>query len=209
MRPGPGRYIGRGSLAPGRQHGFTNWAQSKSTKSAFSDDKRRLMRWVFDVYSELGNRGTLWMEASSPEEESTRTQIFLKGLEKYKDDLGPKISAFKRWAEYCAKEGIDHYYPSVVQLGGYLMHKRSAGPTAALGARNTLEWWRVHVGVPIPSNNPSLDSFKQIETGHVVDDGIAPEPWMLFALLQLAHAGRGPISTLAALFVTFAGTCMR
>jgi hypothetical protein len=89
------------------------------------------------------------------------------------------------------------------------MFKRVAGPTAALGARNALEWWRVHVGVPIPTNEPALDCFKQIEKGHVVSDGTTPEPWMIVALLQLAHAGRGPISILAGLFACFASTCMR
>ena len=149
------------------------------------------------------------LKASSPEEESTRTQIMLKSWEKFRDDLGPKISAFKRWAEFCEKEGIDHLYPSAVQLGHYLMYRRSGGPTAALGARNALDWWRNHVGVPLPTDHPALEVFKKYEPGHMVDDGIPPEPWMIYGLLRLAHSKRGAVSIMSAMFVLFAGTCMR
>ena len=82
MRRRPGTYIGTGAIAPGRQHGFTSWAKAKSTATNLSEDKRGHIRFIFDIYSELGDKGSLWMEATSPEEESTRTRIFIKGLEK-------------------------------------------------------------------------------------------------------------------------------
>jgi hypothetical protein len=160
-RSRPGTFVGLGSVAPGRKKGYQEWLQTRAVSQNFADDKKGHMRFIFDVYCELGPLGNLWMTTSSPEEDSTRTSIFLRSLEKYKEDLGPKISAFKRWAEWCLEEGVDHFQPSVVQVGSFLMYKRASGATAASGARNMMEWWRVHVGVPLPSNHPALDSFKR------------------------------------------------
>ena len=208
----PGAYFGLGALAPGRQLGLTDWkasCQKRSVPQHIADK----VRFVFGVYTDLGDRNLHWAGESgdSLSDASTRSRLFLHSMESYKDNLGPKISAFKRWAEWCQEQNpqIDHRFPSVEDLGAYLLHKGTHGRTAASSTRATLHWWREKVGVPLPTDHKALLSFKKTEPGHVVYEGKAPEPWMLLALIKLAFADRGMISTYAALFAFITGSCMR
>ena len=208
-----GAYFGLGAVAPGSQLGLSDWRASSSTAGArvLPRDQQDKVRFVFGVWQDVGNKGHAWEDVHSDRDEETRAQLFLNKIERFAANLGPRISAFRNWAEWCRdrEPPVDHRFPSVVQLGEYLLMKRTHGSTAAWGARNHLDWWRVYVGVPIPTDNPALHSFKTVEQGHEVDDGISPQPWMLLALLRLAFANRGMVSTYAALFVAIAGACLR
>ena len=64
----PNGDAGTGAIAPGRQHGFSQWTSAKQKGAKpFGEDKRGHMRFIFDVYCKLGEKGTRWMSAATPE----------------------------------------------------------------------------------------------------------------------------------------------
>ena len=207
-----GRYFGQGSVAPGRGEapGLVEWSARTNTTS-FSDKERAHLEYVLSVYNALGSEGTAWHTADSPEEITARETIFLHRIQRFAEDLGPKISAWKRWTKWCLEQTpvVPCFNPKVVSLGAYLMMRAGGGKTAAAGQRNQLRWWAEHVGVRLPVEHTALDGFKRVEVGHVVDDGEAPEPWMLLALMRLASQNRGTVSLTASIFTVLAGTCLR
>ena len=206
----PGAYFGLGSIAKGHQVGLSDWKKASDRKIMTTESKDKI-RFVHGVWADLGNQGLQWDETDSITDASNRSHLFLHRMEEYKDNLGPKISAYKRWTEWCWEQSpsIDHKQPTVVQLGSFLLYKTTHGATAAANMRAQLLWWRDKVGVPLPINHPSLTSFKNTRQGHEVNDGVAPQPWHMLALHRLALQKRGMVSTYAAIFVITSGACLR
>ena len=207
-----GRYFGPGAVTPGRGHspGLVDWS-ARTTTARFSEKERDHLEYVLSVYNQLGDQGTAWHATDSASEAATREAMFLHRIQRFVEDLSPKISAWKRWTTWCREQipCIPALTPKVVSLGSYLMMRAAGGKTAAAGQRNQLRWWTEHVGVPLPIDHPALEGFRRTEPGHIVDDGDAPEPWMVLAIMKLAIQDRGTVSLIAAMFTLLAGTCLR
>ena len=200
------------------REGMREWEVSKGPR--ISSDTKDKVQEVLEIFIEAGPRSVKWKPGIIAADMENNRQVFLNDIIKYKSTLGGRVSAWKAWRRWVQRvrqplelaEGVpctDPFLPEAEVLGAYFLSKKDSGPTGPSGAWWHLEWWRVHVGLRLPTNDPSNEGFKRAQQGHQVDSGTTVDPWVMANLTALSCQGRGIVSELAAMTVIFLGGCVR
>ena len=168
---------------------------------------------LYALYLALGPRGSRWLPFDA-KDSALHRDLFLRQLVGVSAGcLGGAIRTWKRWLKWVTflptGAAVDTWAPQPIHLGAFLLDVSKGGPTAASGAWASLEWLRMHIGVPIPTDQPLVSSFRHASPGHTPTQAVELSPWGFLNLLELARSTQGSINMFVLQVLLLTMACIR
>ena len=109
------------------------------------------------------------------------------------------LSGLRRWAlHHEARCSGDHpwWMPASLDLAQWLEQLHASKPDSTAGIIRTLRWWRSHVGVPLPLDDPVVATYRLVRQGHATSQQVPLEVFFFFFLefIRLATSACGAVS---------------
>lgn len=140
-----------------------------------SAPKRRCLSQVapvdffWDIYIRLGIRGLLWSPLAASNPDAARVGFERRFQNFELKSLKAKISMLRRWWRFLEAQQAPQsnaVLPVVQPCFQFLQAVAASGPTAAPGVFQNMLWWRRHVGIPWPTEDPLLCTWNRVLEPH-------------------------------------------
>ena len=118
---------------------------------------------LYNVYLAAGARGVHWMDLDSDDSCEERRVLFVARIQNFKADaLAPKLSAWRRWEQWCAQNSVPPFRPSPMKVSKYIIHRSEKGPSVANSVFHDLQWIETHMGIQLCTSESSVKSLSSI-----------------------------------------------
>ena len=197
-------------------------AIGEDDQSRDAKEQKKLARYkeyLYEVYTSLGARGSLWMVANGQDEIDERKAVFLAKYDKFTNPqtLSSKLSNWKRWIEWASKNGVDVFTPRDLHVAKYIRSRSRGGPSAANGVYQALLFIETYVGVKLHTGSPNVKAIgekKAKQAGQAAKQAEIATPSMFlrmyrFCQQRLESGEQGTIVVLVMFVMGWMIACIR
>lgn len=161
---------------------------------------------LYDIYLQIGDEGTLWLDGACSEELFRRSLRDCSGVR-----LLAVVRTVKRWRKWLQRNNCDECWhkPSTQCLGRFFLEVEQGGPTAAAQVWGHLDFLRNKMGLQVPTRAPYMSQFKCSPGGHTSRQAPELAPWIFINLLSWTMKAAGSAKILGQMILMVTMGCVR
>jgi hypothetical protein len=198
------------ALRPGAS--VVQWKDLAAAPTPTTSKFDHLLKQLYAVVVTMGANAVNFSQAVVDDPDASESLFLAKFKTMGVATIQGRMSALKRWALFWEQRGDSSspfWKPRPLDLARFLAKVQQGGPTAAAASFAALKWWKDHVGMPLPLQDPVVMGFNKVMEGHKLHQAVVLPAWVFFRLIELTTGSLGSISIFSASALFFCMACLR